>query len=201
MENSHPADNAEENSQANAIFEIILEMKDAGLLAQRKLHLKNVAEELLEKYEMSSLEDAINLVNSRAGSVIKLMDEAQGTASSDWHRRAIYRQLKEATELEDIPPVGATPLRPRQNVDVSESGPESEEDEEDDARDWRRNSLCCRSCCCRSCWRWMNSATASTWFSVGSLMASVRSKIANESSRMPQYANGDRGRLNGWRMS
>ncbi|KAF3896576.1 DNMT1-RFD domain-containing protein [Trichophyton interdigitale] len=131
MENSPPGDNTEENSQANAIFEIILEMKDAGLLAQRKLHLKSVAEELLEKYEMSSLEDAINLVNSRAGSVIKLMDEAQGTASSDWHRRAIYRQLKEATELEDIPPVGATPLRRRQNVDASESSSESEADEDE----------------------------------------------------------------------
>lgn len=87
------------------------------------------------------------------------------------------------------------------DLDITGGGRAVEEDEEDDARDWRRNSLCCRSCCCRSCWRWMNSATASTWFSVGSLMASVRSKIANESSRMPQYANGDRGRLNGWRMS
>ncbi|KAM5448399.1 hypothetical protein MaudCBS49596_005489 [Microsporum audouinii] len=132
---SSSRDNTEsEKSQASAIFEIILEMKDAGLLAQRKLHLKSVAEELLKKYEMSSLEDAINVVNSRAGCVIKLMDEAQNI-SSDWHRRAIYRQLKEAAEVENTPADCSTPLQLRRNLNESESNSESEEEEEKEERE------------------------------------------------------------------
>ncbi|KAF3483459.1 uncharacterized protein GIQ15_02783 [Arthroderma uncinatum] len=129
-----------EKSQANTIFEIILGMKDAGLLAQRKLNLKSVAEELLKRYEMSSLEHATNLVHSRAGSVLGLMDEAQ-SPSLDWSRKAIYRQLKEVAELEDLPPVGATPLQLRQDLDESDSAssPNSEPEEEEEEVPAKKN--------------------------------------------------------------
>ncbi|EEH40432.2 hypothetical protein PAAG_02487 [Paracoccidioides lutzii Pb01] len=117
--------------QANTVFEVILDMKESGLLSKRRLNVMTVAETLLKRYEMTSLNYALDLIRARAGFLIEMMDNAQ-TSTFDWSRKAIYRQLKELESSESLQDISATPLHPRAPMGASPSPPSGEESEDED---------------------------------------------------------------------
>ncbi|KAJ9301522.1 hypothetical protein DTO271G3_1657 [Paecilomyces variotii] len=130
----HDADTLARN-QAEAIFEIILDLKEAGALAKRQLNLDLVASTLKDRFEIDTVEYAHELIAARATALIEIMDEAK-TTSFDWSRKAIYRELKSAVENNDAQHVAITPLRPRAPIEDESSDSESEP--EDNARGRRR---------------------------------------------------------------
>lgn len=89
-----------------------MDLKEAGHLAKRQLNLELVASTLVGQYELDSVEYAQDLIASRAGIILELMDEAK-TSSFDWSRKAVYRELKSASEKNGLEHVALTPLRPR----------------------------------------------------------------------------------------
>ena len=102
----------DEKAQADTIFEVVLDMKESGLLSKRRLNIRTLAEALLKRYEMESMDYALDLVRARAGYIIEMMDNAQ-TSSFDWSRKVIYEELKFATNVEGREAMGTTPLHPR----------------------------------------------------------------------------------------
>ncbi|KAJ9209577.1 hypothetical protein DTO166G4_8827 [Paecilomyces variotii] len=122
-------------SQVEAIFKIILDLKEAGALAKRQLNLDLVASTLKDRFEIDTVEYAHDLITARATALIQMMDEAK-TTSFDWSRKAIYRELKSAVENSDAQHVAITPLRPRAPIEDESSDSESEP--EDNARGRRR---------------------------------------------------------------
>ncbi|KAJ9257856.1 hypothetical protein DTO212C5_8793 [Paecilomyces variotii] len=130
----HDAETLARN-QAEAIFKIILDLKEAGALAKRQLNLDLVASTLKDRFEIDTVEYAHDLITARATALIEMMDEAK-TTSFDWSRKAIYRELKSAVENSDVQHVAITPLRPRAPIEDESSDSESEP--EDNARGRRR---------------------------------------------------------------
>ncbi|KAJ9238100.1 hypothetical protein DTO271D3_2639 [Paecilomyces variotii] len=130
----HDAETLARN-QAEAIFKIILDLKEAGALAKRQLNLDLVASTLKDRFEIDTVEYAHDLITARATALIQMMDEAK-TTSFDWSRKAIYRELKSAVENSDAQHVAITPLRPRAPIEDESSDSESEP--EDNARGRRR---------------------------------------------------------------
>ncbi|KAJ9205994.1 hypothetical protein DTO164E3_1247 [Paecilomyces variotii] len=130
----HDAETLARN-QAEAIFKIILDLKEAGALAKRQLNLDLVASTLKDRFEIDTVEYAHDLITARATALIEMMDEAK-TTSFDWSRKAIYRELKSAVENSDAQHVAITPLRPRAPIEDESSDSESEP--EDNARGRRR---------------------------------------------------------------
>ncbi|OAX81166.1 hypothetical protein ACJ72_04493 [Emergomyces africanus] len=131
-EESEASPNASDvgGAQAETIFEVILDMKESGLLSKRRLNVTTVAETLLKRYEMSSLNYALNLIRARAGLLIEMLDNAQ-TATFDWSQKAIYRQLKELESSEGLQGFSTTPLHPRTPKEEGSSSPLGEESEDD----------------------------------------------------------------------
>ncbi|PGH05364.1 hypothetical protein AJ79_06833 [Helicocarpus griseus UAMH5409] len=119
------------SAQADTIFEVILDMKEQGLLSKRRLNVTTVAETLLKRYEMSSLDYALDLIRARAGFLIEMMDNAQ-TPTLDWSQKAVYRQLKEMEGSESSQDVSATALHPRAPKEDGSSSSEGEESDEDE---------------------------------------------------------------------
>lgn len=131
--NAESIDNATvERSQADTIFETILEMKEAGLLSKRQLNFKGVAEALLKRYEMDSLDYAMTLIQARAGYLLEMLDNAQ-TSTFDWSRKVIYRQLKDADNIQGKQDLSASPLQPRPIQDEDENDSSGSGDSEEDA--------------------------------------------------------------------
>ncbi|KAF9884596.1 hypothetical protein FE257_001418 [Aspergillus nanangensis] len=118
-------------NQAESIFQVIMDLKDAGHLAKRQLNLDLVASTIIGRFDISSEEYAQDLLASRAEAVTGLMDEAK-TNSFDWSRKAIYRELKAASKKNSPKPITLTPLRPRvsANDESSEEGDESDQDDD-----------------------------------------------------------------------
>ncbi|KAL1953988.1 hypothetical protein VTO42DRAFT_1874 [Malbranchea cinnamomea] len=123
-------DTFEERAQADTIFEVILDMKESGLLSKRKLNIQTLAEALLKRYEMDSLDYALDLIRARARYIMEMMDNAQ-TSTFDWSRKVIYNELKAATYLQGLDTVGAAPLHPRR-VEVGEPSSVSSDDSDDE---------------------------------------------------------------------
>ena len=113
-------------TQADMIYHLILDLKDAGHLAKRQLNLDLVATNLVNRYEIDTEEYAKDLISARAGIILELMDEAK-TSNFDWSRKAIYRELKVASS-DDTDHVALTPLRPRSENE--ESSEESDHEEQ-----------------------------------------------------------------------
>lgn len=79
----------------------------------------------------------MDLVSARAKNVLEMMDEAK-TANFDWSRKAIYRELRNASKRKkNAQNITLTPLRPRVD-ERDESSNESEEHEEELPRPRRR---------------------------------------------------------------
>ncbi|KAE8392199.1 hypothetical protein BDV23DRAFT_151802 [Aspergillus alliaceus] len=116
-------------TQTDSIYQVILDLKEAGHLAKRQLNLDLVTSTLVGRFEIDSTEYAEDLIASRAEAIIELMDEAK-TPNFDWSRKVIYRELKAAAKKHGVQQVALTPLRPRMSNDSESSGEESEHEEE-----------------------------------------------------------------------
>lgn len=118
------------NSQADSIFGIITDLKEAGALAKRQLNLDLVVSTLRNRYEIDSEEYARNLIVARSEPVLERMDQAD----FDWPKKAIYRELKQAAEDKaETRQTAITPLRPRTSLDQDSSSEHEDDDDDDDS--------------------------------------------------------------------
>ncbi|KAE8310725.1 hypothetical protein BDV41DRAFT_544376 [Aspergillus transmontanensis] len=131
-----PDPTAASKTQTEAIYQVILDLKEAGHLAKRQLNLDLVASTIVGRFEIDSAEYAQDLIASKADAIIELMDEAK-TYNFDWSRKVIYRELKAAAKKHDVQQIAFTPLRPRLSNE-DESSPEDSEHEEEQPRPRRR---------------------------------------------------------------
>lgn len=112
------------------IYEVILNLKEAGHLAKRQLNLDLLVSTMVDRFSIDSPEYAKDLISARAKTVLGLMDEAK-TPNLDWSRKAIYRELKTASKRKkNIENIILTPLRPRSDDKDDSFNEESEEHEE-----------------------------------------------------------------------
>lgn len=123
-------------TQADAIYKVILDLKEAGYLAKRQLNLELVASTLIGRFEIDGLEYAQNLLSSTATGILESMNEAK-TNVFDWSKKVIYKELKAASKKNKLENVAFTPLRPR----LSDDGGSSDEDSDDDPRPRHRKSV------------------------------------------------------------
>ncbi|WEW61010.1 hypothetical protein PRK78_006499 [Emydomyces testavorans] len=123
-----------EKAQADTIFETVLDMKELSRPSKQQLTLKSAAEYLTKRYEIDSLDYAVNLIKARAGHLIEMMDNAKSLSSIDWSRKTIYRQLKAAERSASTQEVHSAPLHPRPSGDQDSSSSSPEESEEEDQR-------------------------------------------------------------------
>lgn len=106
------------NSQAEAIYRLIHDLKDEGHLAKRRLHLDLLTERLSQGYSFSS-EDAQKIIAARANAVLEKLDEE---GDSRWSRYVIHRELKHAASKHTpLPPALLTPLQPLEDSDDEEA--------------------------------------------------------------------------------
>lgn len=97
-------------SQTNAVYQLIMELKDEGHLAKRRLHIDLLAERLSEKYSFSE-ENARKIIATRANAVLEMLDE-NDTPSFKWSRYVIHRELvNAASQNVTLPPGLLTPLQ------------------------------------------------------------------------------------------
>lgn len=108
------------------IYKVILDLKEAGHLAKRQLHLDLVASTLVSRFEIDTEDYARDLISARARAILELLDEAKA-AGSDWSRRAIYKELKAASKKKDTQHIALTPLRPRAESNDSSDDSDHEE--------------------------------------------------------------------------
>lgn len=131
-EQTHAADpSAVFKTQAETIFKVIMDLKEAGHLAKRQLTLDLVASTLVGRFEIDTEEYAQDLLALRGDAVLELMDEAK-TNAFDWSRKVIYRELKAAAKKNQAKQVALTPLRPRMSANQESSTEDSDQDEEDE---------------------------------------------------------------------
>lgn len=115
--------------QAEIIYQVIQDLREAGHLAKRQLNLDLVASTLVERFDIDTVDDAHEVIAARAQSLLGLMDEAR-TPTFDWSRKAIYRELKILSTQRDKQHAALTPLRPRlaeEGADESSSGDDEDE--------------------------------------------------------------------------
>ncbi|KAH1616748.1 hypothetical protein KXX21_009711 [Aspergillus fumigatus] len=128
-ESTHvPDPNVVSKTQADAIYQVILDLKEAGHLAKRQLNLDLLTSTLVSRFEIDSPESAQDLISSRANMILGLMDEAK-TPNFDWSQKVIYRELKAASERNELQQIALTPLRPRTSGEEESSDEESEHGE------------------------------------------------------------------------
>ncbi|KAL5341529.1 hypothetical protein BJX70DRAFT_39507 [Aspergillus crustosus] len=116
-------------AQADAIYQVILDLKEAGHLTKRQLNLELVATTLLTRFEIDDSGYAQNLISSCAACILESMNEAK-TNTFDWSKKVIYRELKAASKKRALENVALTPLRPRLSEDSSSSSSNEESDQE-----------------------------------------------------------------------
>jgi hypothetical protein len=142
-ESTHvPDPNVISKTQADAIYRVILDLKEAGHLAKRQLNLGLLASTLVSRFEIDSPEYAQDLISSRANIILELMDEAK-TPNFDWSRKVIYRELKAASKRNELQQIALTPLRPRasEEEESSDEGSEHEENRRPRRRVVRKSVL------------------------------------------------------------
>ncbi|RHZ70401.1 hypothetical protein CDV55_107796 [Aspergillus turcosus] len=128
-ESTHAPDpNVASKTQADAIYQLVIELKEAGHLAKRQLNLDLLVSTLVKRFEIDSPEYARDLISSRANIILELMDEAK-TPNFDWSRKVIYRELKAASKRDELQQIALTPLRPRISEEDESSDEESEHEE------------------------------------------------------------------------
>ncbi|KAI3009701.1 hypothetical protein CBS147346_2039 [Aspergillus niger] len=114
--------------QADAIYKVILDLKEAGYLAKRQLTFELLINTLVKRFAIDSTDYAHDLVAARADAIIEMMDEVK-TYNFDWSRKVIYRELKAAAKKNRVQQITLTPLRPRPSDDDESSGEESEHED------------------------------------------------------------------------
>jgi hypothetical protein len=104
-------------SQADAIYQLLKDLREEGHLAKRRLHIDLLGERLAERFSFSK-EDAQKIIAIRADAVLEMMDEEDFR----WPRYVIHRELTHAsTKSAPLPAALLTPL-------------DSQEDSSDDER-------------------------------------------------------------------
>ena len=98
-------------SQADAVYQLIQDLKEEGHLKKRRLHLDMLSERLSERYSCNK-EDAHRIIAARASAVLEKLDE-EDTPGFRWSRYVIHRELTHAaTHHDPLPPALLTPLLP-----------------------------------------------------------------------------------------
>lgn len=93
-------------SQADAIYQLLKDLREEGHLAKRRLHIDLLGERLAERFSFSN-EDAQKIIAIRASAVLEMMDEEEFR----WSRYVIHRELTHAsTKSAPLPPALLTPL-------------------------------------------------------------------------------------------
>jgi hypothetical protein len=111
--------NAVSKSQADTIYRLLIELKEEGHLAKRRLHIDLLGERLSERFSFSK-DDAQKIIANRASAVLEMMEE-DDTPSFKWSRYVIHRELTNAaSKSAPLPSALLTPLN---------SGEESSDDE------------------------------------------------------------------------
>ncbi|CAG8009109.1 unnamed protein product [Penicillium nalgiovense] len=104
-------------SQADAIYQLLKDLREEGHLAKRRLHIDLLGERLAERFSFSK-DDAQKILAIRADAVLEMMDEEDFR----WPRYVIHRELTHAsTKSAPLPAALLTPL-------------DSQEDSSDDER-------------------------------------------------------------------
>ncbi|KAJ5653980.1 hypothetical protein N7490_000983 [Penicillium lividum] len=99
------------NSQINSVYQLILDLKEEGHLAKRRLNLDLLSERLSERYSFSK-ENAHKIIAARADAVLEKLAEDE-TSEVRWSRYVIHRELTHAaSESDPLPPGLLTPLQP-----------------------------------------------------------------------------------------
>lgn len=99
-------------SQADAVYQLIHELKDEGHLAKRRLNFDLVIERLSTRYSLSK-DDARKIIDARSSAVLEKLDEEdqEGETRFKWSRYVIHRELSEAASKHtSLPPSLLTPL-------------------------------------------------------------------------------------------
>ncbi|KAL3434911.1 hypothetical protein BDV09DRAFT_168902 [Aspergillus tetrazonus] len=135
-----PDPTAISKAQADAIYQIILDLKEAGYLAKRQLNLELVTSTLMARFEIDELEYAQNLISTTAAIILESLNKAK-TNTFDWSKKVIYRELKAASKKNTPANVTFTPLRPRITEDDSTSDEESEHEQPKQRRPRHRKSV------------------------------------------------------------
>ncbi|CAI7675178.1 unnamed protein product [Penicillium palitans] len=93
-------------SQADAIYQLLKDLREEGHLAKRRLHIDLLGERLAERFSFSN-EDAQKIIAIRASTVLEMMDEEDFR----WSRYVIHRELTHAsTKSAPLPASLLTPL-------------------------------------------------------------------------------------------
>lgn len=127
----------EREAQAEAIFETIRDMVDAGVLAKRQLHVDTIAETLTERFDIADKDDAVELVRARANDLVEIMHRVP-TSTVDWRRKALYRELKAVIESEEEADESGSPMETKSSDGEEEEqegegeGEDNEEEQEED---------------------------------------------------------------------
>ncbi|KAL3451896.1 hypothetical protein BJX65DRAFT_303618 [Aspergillus insuetus] len=135
-----PDPNTVSKAQAESIYQVILDLKEAGHLAKRQLSLELVMSTLMTRFEIDSEEYAQNLVSSTAAAILEAMNEAK-TNNFDWSKKVIYRELKNASKRRKSENVAFTPLRPRITEEDISSDEESDREQPRQRRPRHRKSV------------------------------------------------------------
>ncbi|KAL2838722.1 hypothetical protein BJY01DRAFT_219823 [Aspergillus pseudoustus] len=135
-----PDANTVSKAQAESIYQVILDLKEAGHLAKRQLNLELVTSTLMARFEIDSTDYAQNLISSTASAILESMNEAK-TNNFDWSKKVIYRELKNASKKSKLENVAFTPLRPRVIEDDVSSDEESDREQPRERRPRHRKSV------------------------------------------------------------
>lgn len=93
-------------SQADAIYQLLKDLREEGHLAKRRLHIDLLGERLAERFSFSN-EDAQKVIAIRASTVLEMMEEEDFR----WSRYVIHRELTHAsTKSAPLPGALLTPL-------------------------------------------------------------------------------------------
>ncbi|KAL3464179.1 hypothetical protein BJX64DRAFT_255092 [Aspergillus heterothallicus] len=135
-----PDANTVSNAQAESIYQVILDLKEAGHLAKRQLNLELVTSTLMARFVIDSTQYAQNLISSTAAAILESMNEAK-TTNFDWSKKVIYRELKNASKKSKLENVASTPLRPRITEEDISSDEESDREQPRQRRPRHRKSV------------------------------------------------------------
>jgi hypothetical protein len=96
-------------SQADAVYQLLKDLREEGHLAKRRLHLDLLTERLASRFSFSN-DDAEKIIAIRAHAVLEMMDE-EDTPGFRWSRYVIHRELTNAaSKSAPLPRELLTPL-------------------------------------------------------------------------------------------
>lgn len=96
-------------SQADAVYQLLKDLRQEGHLAKRRLHLDLLTERLASRFSFSN-DDAEKIIAFRASAVLEMMEE-EDTPGFRWSRYVIHRELTNAaSKSAPLPRELLTPL-------------------------------------------------------------------------------------------